>query len=131
MMDTEIKRALHLGVPKAQYTAAAGPAGKSRVFTREQIQAGILYVSRLRGIPCLYIPQITSVLALLEGKHVVSRLVTGVGKTFAYECLVNLSEFLYDGDPTIPGFVRTWCPVIWVLEPLTSLMVEQSASTTI
>ena len=64
----------------------------------------------------LYVPQITSLLALFEGEvNVVTRLSTSAGKTAGYEPLTDLYRFLF------PGF----CPVMWIIGPLTNLMQEQ------
>ena len=123
--EEETIRVLRLGVYKEQYVAATGPPGKSRTFSQAQVRQGIRYVSKLRQIQCLYVVQINSLLNLFEGRHVVSRLVTSVGKTFAYECVGDFYDYLFNGDPSNPSYVRSFCPVTWVVGPLVSLMVEQ------
>ena len=121
LFENHVQCTLDRGVSKPCYQAFTGPDGadvKDLTITRSRMQQGILHVAKLRDIECLYLPQITSLLALFEGKvNVVTRMNTGYGKTAGFETLPDLYRFLF------PGFN----PVMWIIGPLNGLMQEQVA----
>ena len=108
------------------YQAATGPDGKGAHFTRSRMHAAFVYTTVCIGVIGLYPAQISCLLALFLGRHVFCLMATRFGKTFAYECLPMLYDYLYNGDHRLPTYRRVFCPVIFIINPLCSLMIEQT-----
>jgi superfamily II DNA helicase RecQ len=86
----------------------------------------LVHVAGVLGVASLYPQQIACLLSLFTARHVFCVMQTGFGKTFAYEGLVLLYDFLYNGDHRSKDYVRHFCPVLFVVNPLCSLMIEQT-----
>lgn len=106
--------------------AATGPDGKGAIFARAQVQAAFVHITLCIGVVALYPEQVLCLLSLFLGRHVFCLLATGFGKTFAYECLPILYDYLYNGDHTLSTYRRRFFPVLLTINPLCSLMVEQT-----
>ena len=128
--DPAFMQLLVTSVHESEYKAATGPGGVGKVFSRAQMHAAFLHIAFSIGVLALYPEQISSLLALFLGSHVFCLMATGFGKTFAYECLPMLYDYLYNGDPSLPEYLsrRTFFPVLIVINPLCSLMTEQVAA---
>ena len=69
---------------------------------------------------------------LFQGRDTLSLRPTGYGKTLSFEGLVLLFDYLFNGDPRLPGRLRpsdpAFCnPVLVVISPLTQLILRQVA----
>ena len=126
--DPELRARLNSIVCQETYRAATGPDGKGYQFTSTQVKAAFVYITFCIEVVMLYPEQILCLLSLFVGSHVFCLLATGFGKTFAYECLPLFYDFLYNGDHRLPSYRRVFYPVLFVINPLCSLMLEQTAA---
>ena len=129
-ISEDFKRVLRSTVSEETYRAARGPPEldrSNRTFTAVQMCLALVHVAGLLGVASLYPQQITCLLTLFTGRHVFCIMQTGFGKTFAYEGLVLLYDYLFNGYPA-PTYKarRQFCPVLIVINPLSSLMIEQT-----
>ena len=125
-ISAEFKRVLRATVSEQTYEACTGPRDFPRTFSALQMCLALIHVAGILGVVSLYPQQITCLLALFTGRHVFCLMQTGFGKTFAYEGLVLMYDFVYNGDHKSKTYARRFCPVLVVVNPLCSLMIEQT-----
>ena len=105
-ISDDFKRVLRFTVSEATYQAATGPQtpdrGRVHAFSALQICMALVHV----GVASLYPQQIVCLVSLFTARHVFCVMQTGFGKTFAYEGLVLLYDFVYNGDHRSKDYVR-------------------------
>ena len=107
-----------------------GQDRKQYVFSRAEFDTACDFLCRVWDIPSLRPQQKQALEALFRGQDTLALLPTGFGKTLAFEGLVVLFDYLFNGAPhdsrrkhrTDAKFCN---PVIIVISPLTQLILRQ------
>ena len=110
------------------YRSGTGPDGKGREFTHSLVAEALVFVALCFDIVELYPYQVTSILALFTGQHLLSLHATGGGKTFCFWGVIILYDFLFNGHPRgiRQPSDQLFSPIMYVISPLNSLMVDQT-----